>query len=402
MAKNTSNVSTKRYCANLEELSNADQYQRRAQDEFLPSVLESDDGVSRRSFLKVIGASAALAGFGTLSGCKRKTDETIVPYVSQPEGVVPGKPLYFATAMTLGGYAQGVIAESHEGRPTKLEGNPDQSASLGASDVFVQGSLLGLYRSRPLAGRQPSGKHQRLGHFYRCYSSAAGSKVARWRGSGDSDRNDHVPDADQPDRCAEKQISWRPLVWARSDRRYNIRAGLRQATGMEALPPYDFSKARVIVSFDCDFLHEEPGHLRYARDFSDGRRIRSGTADMNRLYVIESTHTITGTMADHRWAMRPSHIFRAAATLADAINNRIGSPAWASAAALDLLAHRGQCLIVAGGASAAGGSFHRSFDESDAGQCWGDRELCRAHGSGSRWLPRRSDRRNRSRRRLIF
>src|SRR5882762_5085484 len=100
------------------------------------------DGVSRRSFLQLAGASLALAG---LTACTRQPTETIVPYVKQPEQLVPGKPLFFATALTVGGYATGVLAESHQGRPTKIEGNPDHPASLGATDVFAQAAVLSLY-----------------------------------------------------------------------------------------------------------------------------------------------------------------------------------------------------------------------------------------------------------------
>src|SRR5438128_8408434 len=99
--------------------------------------------VDRREFLKLMRASLALAG---LSGCSvRQPVEKIVPYVRQPEEVVLGKALFYATAMTLGGYAIGLLVESHEGRPTKIEGNPDHPASLGATDVFAQASVLGLY-----------------------------------------------------------------------------------------------------------------------------------------------------------------------------------------------------------------------------------------------------------------
>ena len=145
MTDDQSTTSPKRYWRSLEELNNAADVQRRAMDEFVPAQLEEVDAVSRRSFMKVIGASAALAGASAMSGCKRKEDETIVPYVSQPPKVVPGKPLFFATAMTLGGYAQGIVARSREGRPVKLDGNPDHPASLGSSDVFMQAPLLGLY-----------------------------------------------------------------------------------------------------------------------------------------------------------------------------------------------------------------------------------------------------------------
>ena len=133
--------------------------------------------------------------------------------------------------------------------------------------------------------------------------------------------------------------------------RRNIREGLRIATGGEIMPHYDFTKADVIVSLDCDFLAEEPGHSRYARDFQDGRRIREETPHMNRLYVIESTHSITGTIADHRWAVRPSEIAGIADEIAKAIRNSPTAQGWTKAIADDLRANRGKCLVLAGATS---------------------------------------------------
>jgi molybdopterin-containing oxidoreductase family iron-sulfur binding subunit len=130
--------------------------------------------------------------------------------------------------------------------------------------------------------------------------------------------------------------------------RGNIREGLRKATGREILPHFDFCKAAVIVSLDCDFLSDEPGHSRYSRDFLDGRRIREGTTQMNRLYVIESTASITGTMADHRWAVRPSQIGQIANELAVAIKNPSAARGWIRIVAEDLLANRGRSILLAG------------------------------------------------------
>src|SRR5438477_827946 len=110
-------------------------------DEFTGGAADWPDELSRRKFIKLMGASIALAG---ATGCTRQPPEKIVPYIRQPEEVVPGKPLYYATALTLGGYARGVLIETHEGRPTKIEGNPEHPASLGASDAFIHAELLTL------------------------------------------------------------------------------------------------------------------------------------------------------------------------------------------------------------------------------------------------------------------
>jgi len=128
----------------LDELTEDPQFFDYLHREFPRQASEWIDPASRRSFLKLMAASLGLVGVG-LSGCIRQPDEKIVPYVRQPEDFIPGKPQYYATCMTLGGYAAGLLVESHLGRPTKIEGNPEHPASLGATDVFAQASILSLY-----------------------------------------------------------------------------------------------------------------------------------------------------------------------------------------------------------------------------------------------------------------
>ena len=130
------------YWRGLEELAGTKEFQELVQREFPAGASEWIDPVSRRNFLRLMGASLALAG---LNGCTRQPMEKIVPYVKRPEEIVPGKPLYFATAMELNGYATGLLVESHEGRPTKIEGNPEHPASLGATSAFHQAAILDLY-----------------------------------------------------------------------------------------------------------------------------------------------------------------------------------------------------------------------------------------------------------------
>lgn len=127
-----------RYWRSLEELAETEAFQEFLHREFPHGASEWTDPVGRRAFLRLMGASLALAGLGA---CTRQPAEKILPYVRAPEQVVPGKPLFFATAMTLGGIASGVLAESHMGRPTKIEGNPGHPASLGATDLFAQASI---------------------------------------------------------------------------------------------------------------------------------------------------------------------------------------------------------------------------------------------------------------------
>jgi len=132
----------KQYWRSLEELAETEEFRQFMQNEFPSSPFDGGKGMSRRHFMQLMGASMALAG---LSACTLQPTEKIIPYVTPPEEIIPGKPLFFATAVTLGGYATGVLAESHEGRPTKIEGNPDHPASLGATDLLTQAAILDLY-----------------------------------------------------------------------------------------------------------------------------------------------------------------------------------------------------------------------------------------------------------------
>src|SRR4029077_15876909 len=133
----------KQYWRTLEELAGNPEFEELLHREFprqAPS--EWDDSVDRRDFLKLMAASLAFAG---LSGCGRTPEQVVVPYVKQPDGLTLGKPQFYATAMPFGADAIGLLVESHEGRPTKIEGNPDHPSSLGASNVFAQASILNLY-----------------------------------------------------------------------------------------------------------------------------------------------------------------------------------------------------------------------------------------------------------------
>src|SRR5262245_33275797 len=131
-----------RFWRTLDELAGDPAFRERLYNEFPSEVEAITDETSRRTFMKLMGASIALAG---LTACTRQPEEKIVPYVRQPEEIIPGKPLYYATTMSVGGMVNGLLVETHEGRPTKIEGNPLHPASLGACDVYAQAAVLGLY-----------------------------------------------------------------------------------------------------------------------------------------------------------------------------------------------------------------------------------------------------------------
>jgi molybdopterin-containing oxidoreductase family iron-sulfur binding subunit len=344
------------YWRSLEELADAPEFQELIQDEFPAHASEWHDPVGRRAFLKVMAASLALGG---LTACSRPTD-TILPYAVPPEEVVPGKPLFFATAMTLGGYATGLLVESHTGRPTKVEGNPSHPASLGATDAFSQAAILALYdpdRSQAvLRGRTVSTWEQ-------VAATLAGIMEVQRAGQGAGLRV-LTETVTSPTLAAQLRTllsrypsaRWHQYEPAGDDA---IRAGTRLAFGEVLNPVYRLDRAAVIVSLGGDLLNAGPAAPRYARDFSAGRRLASPGDGMNRLYVAEPMPTPTGAIADHRLPVRASDMERFARGLAqrlrvEAAGGEEAAEAfpqharWLDAVARDLQAHRGTSLVVAG------------------------------------------------------
>ncbi|MBE3075824.1 MAG: molybdopterin oxidoreductase, partial [Actinobacteria bacterium] len=328
--------------------------------EFPEQASEWNDPKGRRQFLKLMSASLALAGVGA---CTKQPVEQIVPYVRQPEDLVHGRPLFFASAIPFSGYAQPVLVESHMGRPTKIEGNPEHPASLGATDVFAQAAILGLYdpdRAQTLTNR---GEVQPWGSFLGAMQSALGAQKAR-QGAGIRFLTGPITSPSMAELMATIQRDYPQAKWHQYDpiSRDGGRMGARQATGTAAEPVYHFDKADVVVSLEGDFLTCGPATVRYQKDFAARRRVTDDRKEMNRLYVVESTPTLTGTKADHRLVLAASGIEAFARALAAGIG--AGTPAgseerraiggnadlskWVSAVTKDLQAHRGRSIVIAG------------------------------------------------------
>jgi MoCo/4Fe-4S cofactor protein with predicted Tat translocation signal len=340
----------------LDELAETPEFKDMLHREFPRHASEWKDdasGVSRRNFLQLAGGSLALAG---LTACTRQPIESIVPYVEKPEGIVPGRPLFFATTLTLGGYARGVLAESHEGRPTKVEGNPEHPASLGASDVFSQAAILDLY--------DPN-RSQMVVHFDRVdsWSSFVGAlgpvldKAKAQNGDGLRLLTGTVTSPTFGALAADVLKTYPQARWHRWEAAGNhgARAGVQRALGRPADVRYDLAKAKVVVTLDSDFLSTGPGALRYARDFADGRRVRVDHLEMNRLYSVESVPTGTGALADHRLILKPAEVELFLVALAQAVG-AAGSGAdaladatakhWVDVVAQDLKANAGSSLVI--------------------------------------------------------
>jgi len=310
-------------------------------------------GLERRDFLRVMGASLAAAGLGA---CTRQPDERIVPWARSPEYRIPGKPLYFASAMPLDGTALGILVETHMGRPTKIEGNPDHPSSLGATDALAQAAIVSLYdpdRSRtPLRAGQIATFEQ--------FEQEMRRRMDGFRATRGEGLHVLVPDLGSPTlrgqlAALEKSLpSLRVHVW-RPVHRDLARLGARLAFGREVSVRWYLERARTVASLDADFLASGHGRVRHARDFAAARRVRGDTSAMNRLYAVESSASLTGAMADHRLAVKPSEVERVARALGRAIGLEIDAPPLAEREARfvrvlseELRANAGHGLVLAG------------------------------------------------------
>jgi MoCo/4Fe-4S cofactor protein with predicted Tat translocation signal len=343
-----------RYWRSLGELEQDPEFLAALGREFPPGAADPPEGITRRTLLQLMGASLSLAG---LSACRRPV-ETIVPYVSAPEEIVPGVPLKYATTMPFGVSALGLVVESHEGRPTKIEGNELHPSSLGAAGAWTQAAIYDLYdpdRSREVT-RQGAEKPPTWKDFVDYWkevhagvSADQGASLAVLFEPFASPTKARLVAALKRRYPSARFVAYAPL----GDE--SLYAGIEAATGSVVEPVHHLDRARVILSLDSDFLLVDPDSVRHARGFAEGRRVRSAGDAMNRLYVVESTLTITGIAADHRLGLQSGRI--AAFTAALAAELGLGTaPAsdddidrkWLAAVARDLKAAGGRSLVVAG------------------------------------------------------
>ncbi|MEO6195941.1 MAG: TAT-variant-translocated molybdopterin oxidoreductase [Thermoanaerobaculia bacterium] len=335
----------------LDELAGTPEFEDLLHREFPRFASEWPDGVSRRGFLQLASASLALAG---LTGCTQQPLEKIIPYVRQPEQLIPGKPLFFATATTHAGYATGVLAESHQGRPTKIEGNPDHPASLGAADSFAQAAVLTLYdpdRSQAILhnGRVDTWSTFLSGMGETLRSLAGGQGLRILTGTVTS-----------PTLAAQVADILRAHPQARWHRwepagPHQTRAAAMRAFGRPVDTRYDFTQAKVVLSLGADVLCEGPAGVRYAHDFAEGRRVRAHHDTMTRVYTVESSPVGLSALADHRLQLPPAQVEGFVLALAQKLNLATGGGAplanpraqkWVEEVYNDLNANRGASLVV--------------------------------------------------------
>ena len=340
-----------RYWRSLEELSSTKEFQE----------FPIPEGMSRRKFLSLMGASLALAG---LAGCRRPV-EKIIPYVIPPENFIPGNPRFYATNVPQGISAVGVLVETHEGRPTKIEGNPQHPFSQGATNAFIQAEILNLYdpdRSRQVLYQgAPSSWDNFLTtwkNLYTQYRLINGKGLAILSTSFSSPTLARLKEHFHRTFPAAQWATYDPI----SDE--NIYKGLERITGQRILPLPQFHKTDIILSFDSDFLHMETHDIAAAKGFAKKRKLTSEKDDMNRLYMVEPSFSVTGGMADHRLSVPSKDIPQFALALVKALaeldckapgweawpdpdQTRFDAE-WIEAVARDLLSHRGSSVVVAG------------------------------------------------------
>lgn len=350
MSKDTNNT----YWRSLNQLAQNEEYKNFLHREFPENGSEMNDNLSRRNFLQIMGASVALAG---LAAC-RKPVQKILPFTNQPEDLVPGIPLYYATAAPFQDYVTALVVETNEGRPTKVEGNELHPSGKGASGMHDQASILDLYdmdRSRhprlngekaewsdfvAFAGEHFADTSRRIAFISEASSSQTFTRL----------RNEALgkfPNA--------KWVTWEPFG---DD---NLLYGSELAFGTKLRPVYHYDRATVTVSLDNDFLLTAANSVESTRRFSESRNMESVDDTMNRLYVVENNYSVTGSMADHRLRIKSGDIalfgYALAARLAESLtglsafsgySNTYSQHSWVAVLAEELLKNRGTSILTAG------------------------------------------------------
>ncbi len=330
---------------------------------------ENLDHAGRRNFMKVMGASMMLAG---LTSCARQPEEKIVPYVKPPEHSVPGRFQYYASAVSLSGYAMGVVATSYEGRPTKIEGLKEHPASLGSTDATAQASILDLYSPDRQESISHAGNLATWNQLVADIARAVG-EIDTVDGAGLTVLTETTTSPTVQGLMAQLQQQFPEMKWREHDPmgNNNARMGALQAFGRITATKIDFLKAKIILSLDANFLNEGPAHVRYARDFAVTRSAEANADapdyvarehfahdEMSRLYVAECSPTLTGAAADHLMGLRYGHVEALARVVASRVGvaNVTADPekvaaldgAWIDALVDDLTHHKGHAVVVAG------------------------------------------------------
>ena len=342
------------YWRSREQLANTPEFQQIVKREFADGASELTDPVSRRNFLQLMTASVGLAG---MQACRRPV-EKILPYTRTPEDVIPGISQQYATSFSLGAHSFGLLVESHEGRPTKVEGNPDHQASGGGTNAYAQALVLDLYD----ADRAQAVKHKGKASDWKSFEAFLNTLPGT--GEGVAVLSETIASPTLARQAKAFLAKYPKAVWAQYDplNEDNVLAGAKLAFGAPVRAHYDFEKADVVAAFGSDFLHEGES-LTASRGWAKRRK---PNAEMSRLYAVEATFTVTGAAADHRLRVQNRQIFDVLRALGGELaarglpldaaikdNLKLEADKFVKALAKDLLGKKGKALIVVGEAQPA-------------------------------------------------
>ncbi len=347
------------YWRSLAEIEGTDAFQEFLHREFPQAASEFPEGVSRRRWLQLMSASFALAG---AAGCRWETEQ-IAPFANRPEGYIPGKTEKYATNISWGGGPKHLLITKYDGRPIKIEGNPEHPASQGATDALTQAATLALYdpdRSTQVRQRDSGESFTKEWSDFEAF--LAERTAALGDGSGLAILTpplDSYALFDALDRVVEKFPEAKFYQHAPLSRENEL-AGAQIAFGERVRTHYRLANAKVIATFDADPLVQGPDALRLARDFADGR---DPDGEMNRLYSVESQFSTTGAAADHRLPLKSSamggylaklrdEVARLASSKEEARGDKIeGQPTpeqFLEVLASDLVQNRGTSVVIVG------------------------------------------------------
>lgn len=349
-----SETANKTYWRSLEDLARNEAYQEYIEREFPEGASELNDGYSRRNFLQIMGASVALAG---LAAC-RKPVQKLLPYKKQPEQIVAGIPLHYASAYPFQDYSYGVLVTTNEGRPTKIEGNKEHPGSKGATNLFGQAAILDLYdvdRSRTPKHNGEKATWDDFVSFCADHFEAQGRRVAFISEASGSPTLHRLKQKALSRFPGSAWAVWEPFGPA------NVLAGSELAFGRKLRPSYKFDKAKVVVSLADDFMGLSADNVSANLGYAKGRRVKDTDSEMNRLYVVENTLSVTGSNADHRLRIKASEIPHFVMALAaklsgsvsgleafSGVSNGFSEHSWISVLAEELLSNRGKSIVSAG------------------------------------------------------
>ena len=344
------------YWKSLNELAQNEEYKKFAEREFPENATELTDQVSRRSFLRVMGASIALAGFASC----RKPIQKILPYSRQPEDLVLGEPLFYATSMPFQDTITGLLITNNEGRPSKIEGNPDHPSSGGRTNIYHQACILDLYDPDRSRSTRRNGENV-SGEDFASFAAEHFSNTERsilFIDEATSSPTYHRIKQQILERFPNSQwVTYEPFS------ENNALEGTQLAFGRRLRTVNHFDRAVVVLALDDDFMNPQAGKnsVEYSLKLTSKRKVESTSDDMSRVYSVENALTNTGSYADHRLRLKSSQIapftFALAARLAQSVNgldtlssvnNEFSNHDWIDKLSSELLNSQGNSIITVG------------------------------------------------------